>query len=101
MKRFAFYPELFIYRAAVLKALSEQGFEWFSHYGAIDLIHDLYGLEVCAIHHEEDARQIERALRKMFPDWHYCARYYEDMNHLEIGWKVKITRDIETFPSKN
>ena len=55
MKPFEFYPELFELRNAVLEALSDNGFVWLSDFGSIDLLHDLYGLEVTAIHEQTDA----------------------------------------------
>src|SRR5262245_56954829 len=95
MEPFAFHPDLFEFRGAVLEALADNGFAWLSHFGSIDLLHDLYGLEVCAIREEADARAIERLLRGMFPDWRYRQTYYEDQNLREIGWKVIISRDPE------
>jgi hypothetical protein len=95
MKSFEFHAELFEFRSAVLEALSDNGFAWLSHFGSIDLLHDLYGLEVCAIREEADARAIERLLRGMFPKWRYQRTYYEDQNLGELGWKVIISRDAE------
>jgi hypothetical protein len=95
MKPFEFHAELFEFRNAVLEALAENGFAWLSHFGSIDLLHDLYGLEVCAIHEEADAREIERILRDLFPEWRYQRTYYEDHNVRELGWKVIVSREAE------
>jgi hypothetical protein len=95
MKPFEFHAELFEHRSAVLETLSENGFAWLSHFGSIDLLHDLYGLEVCGIREDADARTIERLLRVMFPKWRYGRIYYEDHNVRELGWKVIISRDPE------
>jgi hypothetical protein len=97
MKPFEFHAELFDFRNAVLEALSDNGFAWLSHFGSIDLQHDVYGLEVTGIREEADAAAIERLLRKMFPQWHYRRTFYEEHNLRELGWKVMISRDPEDF----
>jgi hypothetical protein len=97
MKPFEFHDELFDFRNAVLEALSENGFVWLSDFGAIDLLHDLYGLEVTAIREEADATAIEELLRNMFPDWSYWCTYYEEQLIRELGWKVIISREPQDF----
>lgn len=72
MHAFRFAPELFEVRTAVMERLSEEGFDWLSHYSAVDPIHDEYGIEVCGIHTEEDAVSILKLLQRMFPAWHPC-----------------------------
>ena len=42
MERFAFHPELFELRNAVLEMLADQGFAWLSEFSSIDLLHDVY-----------------------------------------------------------
>src|SRR5687768_17062269 len=64
---FEFHPRLFEIRTAVLDALAESGFVWLSDFGAVDLQHDVYGLEVTAIRTEELAARIERIVARMFP----------------------------------
>ena len=49
--------------------LSERGFDWLSHYSAVDPIHDTYGIEVCGIQDVDDAQAIQEILIEMFPDW--------------------------------
>jgi len=93
VKHFEFHPELFVHRTSALDALSDRGFAWLSDYGSIDVIHDSFGLEVCAIRAEADAENISMLLGRLFPDWHYNRIFYEDENGGEIGWKVIITRD--------
>jgi hypothetical protein len=95
MQPFAFHPELFEHRTRALDALAECGFLWLSHFGSVDMRHDVFGLEVCAIRDEADARAIERLLLRLFPTWRHRRRYYEDVNAGEIGWKVVIQRDPE------
>jgi hypothetical protein len=97
MNAFEFHPELFDVRNAVLEALADHGFAWLSDFGSIDLLHDVYGLEVCAIREEADARAIDGLLRQMFPTWRHGRTYYEDHNLGEIGWKVVLSRDPENF----
>lgn len=66
---FRFAPELFETRNSVMQELSNAGFEWLSHYSAIDPLHDVYGIEVCGISAYEDAVQIRELLMRMFPTW--------------------------------
>jgi hypothetical protein len=95
MKPFEFHAELFEFRSSVLETLSDNGFAWLSEFGAIDPLHDVYGLEVTAIREESDAVAITGILRKMFPDWRYHRTYYKDHSSREAGWKVVISRDPE------
>jgi hypothetical protein len=67
---FRFSPELFDIRNSVIEELADWGFNWLSHYSAADPLHDVYGIEVCGIHDEDDAVRILRLLACMFPDWH-------------------------------
>jgi len=69
MDAFRFSPELFEFRNDVMAALSDAGFDWLSHYSAVDPLHDVYGIEVCGIHDREDAVAILQLLIKMYPDW--------------------------------
>jgi hypothetical protein len=97
MKPFEFHPELFELRTLVLETLSDNGFAWLSDFGSVDLLHDIFGIEVCAIRDEGDARVILKLLRGLFPDWRYTRSYYKDQATREPGWKVIITRDPEDF----
>jgi len=97
MKPFEFHAELFEFRNAVMEALSENGFTWLSNFGSIDLMQDVYGLEVTGIREEADAEEIAALLRRMFAGWRYRRTFYEDHNLGEIGWKVMISRDPEHF----
>lgn len=69
MDAFRFAPELFEFRNQVQAALSDAGFDWLSHYSAIDPLHDVYGVEVCGIREQEDAVAILQLLTRMFPTW--------------------------------
>jgi hypothetical protein len=97
MQPFAFHPELFELRNRLLEALAENGFAWLSDFGSVDLLHDVYGMEVCGIRTEEDAQAILALLRKLFPDWRHTHRYYKDHTTREPGWKVVINREPEDF----
>jgi len=66
---FRFAPELFEIRTDVIAKLSDRGFDWLSHYSAVDPIHDSYGIEVCGIHNREDAVAIQKILIGLFPKW--------------------------------
>ena len=66
---FRFAPELFEIRNEVITELSNCGFDWLSHYSAVDPAHDVYGIEVCGIHDRDDAIAIQRILKGMFPAW--------------------------------
>ncbi len=97
MKAFRFEPELFVYRPDVVNALGEAGFEWLVDFTAVDVLHDLFGLEVCGIAKEADAQRIEKLLRQMFPAWKFWYHVYYD-GEREPGWKVVIHRDPEDDP---
>jgi hypothetical protein len=97
MEPFAFHPELFELRERVLEALADAGYAWLSDYGSVDLLHDVFGVEVCGIHEEDEVAPILRLLRKLFPDWRHTHSYYKDGATREPGWKIVISRDPENF----
>jgi hypothetical protein len=97
MEPFAFHAELFELRNVVLEMLADHGFAWLSDFGSIDLLHDVYGLEVCGIREEADAHAIEGLLRQKFSSWRHWRRYYKDASTREPGWKVIISRDPEDY----
>ena len=69
MDAFRFAPELFECRNHVMTALGEAGFNWLSHFSAVDPLHDVYGIEVCGIRARDDAVSILDLLIRMFPSW--------------------------------
>jgi hypothetical protein len=97
MNSFAFHGDLFQTRDRVRLLLANNGFNWLTHFGSIDLLHDVYGLEVTAISSEADAVAIEKLLRKQLREWRNSRVFYESNNVGEIGWKVIISRDPEQF----
>ena len=97
VKSFEYHGDLFDLRAIVLDALAENDFVWLTDFGSVDLAHDIYGLEVTGIREQAHATKIEELLCRLFPNWKYHRRFYEDVNMREIGWKVIISRDAETF----
>ena len=94
MEPFEFHPELFELRNSVLELLADHGFAWLSDFGSVDLLHDVYGVEVCGIRQESDAHAIGDLLRELFPSWRYSARCIsKDSSTREPGRKVTISRD--------
>jgi hypothetical protein len=100
MESFAFHADLFELRNVVLEMLADHGFAWLSDFGSIDLLHDVYGLEVCGIRDEADAHTIQTLLRQKFSTWPYSRMHYKDASTREPGWKVMISRDPENFDDK-
>jgi hypothetical protein len=94
---FEFHPELFELRTQVIELLAEHDLVWLSDYGAVDLQHDLFGLEVTGIQSEQVAFAIQRILAQEFPKWPYRRTFFEDLNVGELGWKVMISRYPEDF----
>jgi hypothetical protein len=92
MDQFAFYPELFEQRTVALEALAGRGFDWFTHFTSVDLMHDLFGLEVCGIRVESDAVIMLEVLEGVFPDWPHTDLYYYDYER-DRGWKVLIFKN--------
>jgi len=88
---FSFRSELFEDRATAIEALAAKGFDWFVHYSAIDLLHDLYGLEVCGIPEELDAKRILKIMESTFSEW-TCTRISYHDGSRDQGWKVEIYR---------
>ncbi len=84
-----FHPELFECRSRASEILAEAGFDWFSHYGSIDLLHEEYGLEVCGIQEESNVELIINAMHSAFPHWHYYGLCRKDCGR-EPGWKFAI-----------
>jgi hypothetical protein len=89
---FRFAPELFEVRNEVIAELGERGFDWLSHYSAVDPMHDVYGIEVCGIHDQDDAESILRILLEMFPTWRPRCLCYKACG-AEPGWKARVQRD--------
>ena len=92
---FEFYPELFEYRNQASDLLADAGYNLFSDFNAIDLIHEDYGLEICGIHSDVDVKPILDALHEGFPHWHHHNYGLQDGGR-EPGWSVSITM----FPPK-
>lgn len=89
---FRFAPELFETRTEVMQQLTDAGFDWLSHYSAVDPLHDVYGIEVCGIHDRDDAEAILRLLTRMFPGWQSGGVHHKDYGR-EPGWKAVVQRD--------
>ena len=92
MDAFRFCPELFELRTDVQAALSEAGFDWLSHYSAVDPLHDVFGIEVCGIHEHSDAIAIRALLISLFPTWRVGCLCFKDYGR-EPGYKASVFRD--------
>jgi hypothetical protein len=93
MQLFKFEPALFGHRADAQEALSRSGYDWFAQFSTIDLLHDVFGIEVCGIAKESDAVKIAEVLRRTFPSWKYCGHFLPVHKQVDIGWKAVIHRD--------
>jgi hypothetical protein len=76
MSLFAFHPELFEHRTFALEALAAHDLHWFEHFTLVDLLHDLFGLEVCGIIEERNAELALCILQETFPEWPHSDVYY-------------------------
>lgn len=94
MDHFRFEPELFSFRAEVIELLDSQGYVWLINFTSVDLLHDVFGLEVCGIPEKSDALKIRGLLRKLLKDWPYSRLCYRDESR-DRGWKVVVFRDPE------
>ncbi|HUO11073.1 MAG TPA: hypothetical protein VM008_22425 [Phycisphaerae bacterium] len=72
--RFCFHPEIFEYKNAAESALAAHGFDCLTHYSAIDLRHEDFGLEVLGIKTEADAIRIARVLKSQLHAWPHIRR---------------------------
>jgi hypothetical protein len=93
---FEFYPELFEHRARASELLAAAGYDWFSDYSSIDVLHGEYGLEICGIPQERDARIIAEILGEGFPHWHHQNLCLNEQGR-EPGWTVALGM----FPARN
>lgn len=91
MDAFRFSPELLQLRIDAMAALDRAGYLWLSHFSSVDCMHDLYGIEVCGIHQEDDAWAIHEQLVEMYPNW-FSRYWYKDYGR-EQGWIAEIHRD--------
>jgi hypothetical protein len=90
-----FHPELFAHRALAMERLQEKHLVWLGDFTAIDLLHEDFGLEVCGIKREEDAKRILKILSELFADWAYGQVSFRDKIR-DRGWKVEIFKRKRT-----
>ena len=64
-----FSPELFEDRNRVLKALDEAGFTWLVDFSSVELLHDVYGIEVRGICDKSNANSMQELIEHLYPDW--------------------------------
>ncbi|MCO5170573.1 MAG: hypothetical protein M9894_29930 [Planctomycetes bacterium] len=92
MDRFRFSPELLGHRGDALAALAEGGYSWLSDFEAVDVLQDLYGLEVSGIADRSTARRILALLRRRFDGWSHGAVSLR----VRKGWRARLHRDPST-----
>ncbi|HTI69507.1 MAG TPA: hypothetical protein VMF06_06060, partial [Candidatus Limnocylindria bacterium] len=91
---FRFEGELFDHRATALEVLDGAGYNPFTDFSSVDLLHDLYGLEICGIRDPNDAHTIKASLCRTFPGRRYFYVIYKHVGR-DVGWKFVIHRDRE------
>jgi hypothetical protein len=82
---FEFHPELFEHRTLALETLEANDYHWFEHFSSVDLLHDLFGLEVCGIIKESDAKGVLAILQEIFPDWPHSDIHYTATSGTAVG----------------
>jgi len=87
----AFYPELFEYRARIMEALGRAGYVWLADFSAVDLEHDVFGIEVLGLRERADALRVVNVAAGVVPDWRERTIYYRDTTR-DPGWAVSIAR---------
>jgi hypothetical protein len=90
---FRFSAELFEHRNDALEALGDGGFAWMSDFASVDVLHDLYGVEVCGVAERETADAMLALLRSRFPAWKHASVILKDWGKRERGWRVRVHRD--------
>ncbi len=71
MDTFRFYPELFETRSHVLIELEDNGYRPCEHFAAVDLRHDLRGIEITGIPSLGTAISIRELLYQSHRDWQF------------------------------
>jgi len=89
MNSFEFHPELLEHRTLAMEGLQRHDFHWLEHFSSVDLLHELFGLEVCGIPEKKDAEAIVGILEALFPDWPHSDVYYYQYER-DRGWKAII-----------
>jgi hypothetical protein len=90
---FRFSADLFEHRNDALAALAEGGFAWMSDFAAVDVLHDLHGIEVTGIDDEPTARRILALLRRRFAGWSHARVSRKDWSARDRGWRARVHRD--------
>ena len=102
MSLFAFHPELFEHRTLAFERLAAHQFNWFEHFSSIDLLHDIFGLEVCGIAREADATQMFAITRMsviVVGRWSFTSAKSEDVatNTSNQSLEPTATRRVISF----
>jgi hypothetical protein len=88
---YTFFGKLFQARQELLEFLANNGIVYLTDFGAIDLLHDLYGLEVSGIRDEHFARRILKLTRRAHPFWWH----FQIAVTAESDWKVVVSLRAE------
>lgn len=93
---FRFAPELFERRSEALDFLADHGIVWLTDFNSMDVVHDLYGLEIEGISDKETAKKIMSLLDKRFSGVAHVKRQeawtYRRMFQERNGWVVEINK---------
>jgi hypothetical protein len=95
MSEFTFHPHLFETRSEVQELLAAEGLHWLSDYSAIDVLHDVHGLEVLGLPDRGTAERVLRLLRGILPGWGHGHVTVRERVSRDPGWKVVVHRDLE------
>ena len=97
VRGFEFHPELLEIRQRVIGRLDRAGIAWIADYGAVDVCHEDYGLEVCAIRERAVAERIYGELLDLLPAWP-CHWMCEKDWGRDPGWRIVISRHSGEAP---
>jgi hypothetical protein len=62
-------------RNLAFEELARCQFDWQENFRSIDLLAEVFGLEVCGISDEDEAEAILAVLEDIFPDWQHGGVY--------------------------
>ena len=91
---FRFSPELFEHKTKALEVLADNDIVWMVDFSGVDVVHDLYGIEIEGIPDEALATRIMGIMRASFEfelapvnKWKHSRTYPE-----HSGWVVEINK---------
>jgi hypothetical protein len=92
---FRFAPELFEYKSKALEILADNDLVWMVDFSGIDVIHDIYGLEIEGIPNEDIAIDICSSLHGTLAvlELPEICKWMHDRIYREYsGWVYEITK---------